>query len=415
MMRAYEKFFAFAPGMAVVLDEISPERPNGYYPEAADYTVSMPDKEPRRFHLMEMENGTNEVPAAPVGAYLDDVTGLETYVPWFDPAMEVLRDLIKCKSLKDVYDVTCAFFRRYEYTKPCNHKHKEKGPCVGGWYNGVQDEAERCIACGGSGRLANHTTEQEILQLAMPKSSNDLLELSKLYHNEPIDTGFGEYLRTEIDRCADMVLRAVLNSGIVERATGAATATEANYNYQDLYDLLHPFEKAVERHVELVIRLAGQYMEIEGTRCECRFPKDKKMKSVGQLLADLKAARDSGAPFEVVKGLQLEVVEKASGENTDAMARAKARLEWMPFADKSPEMAIVIVGGRSADDPDRLLYENFNRIFREIEAENTAPKFYEMTYEMQKAVVAVKVEEIAKQIKLIGTSGQTLETFPEGA
>ncbi len=400
--KVFETYYCVTPGFVGKAVEESPKESAATNPGAIR-TPLMVGNTKKYYYVSRVANGTNETPALPVGAYLDETTDQKSFVTWFDPAESVLQDLIRDKSLHDVNIVVTNFPRRYEYTKTCDHEHKDKGRCVGGWYNNRRYEDEyRCHACGGSGKLANHTSEQQVLQLGMPKTDKEFLELSKLSHTEEINTAWPTYLHERIERDVERVLEAVVNSGIVERATGAGTATEANYNYEDIYDLLKPFEDTVSRHWELVVRVAGQYMEIPLSKVDFRFPKDKKMKTMEQLVADLQAAKASGAGWDVVRQIQINIMEKQGEDNPEEIARAITRLDWLPFADKSPEQITMILAVRSATDFDRVLYENWLKVFTEIEAEQMAVPFHQMTYQRQKEIVTAKVNELRQQIILAG-------------
>ena len=173
--------------------------------------------------------------------------------------------------------------------------------------------------------------------------------------------------------------------------------------------MLLPYEKLVEAHFELVVRLMGQYMDIPLQKVDFRFPKDKKMKSLSVLLSDLSAAKASGAGYDVIRNIQLGIIEKQGEDNPMEVARIIARYDWLPFSDKTPEQTTMILATRSVLDFDRVLYENWTTIFNEIENENRVLEFHQLNYDKQKAKVAEKVEQIKAKITIAGNE-QAQET-----
>jgi hypothetical protein len=77
-----------------------------------------------------------------------------------------------------------------------------------------------------------------------------------------------------------------------------------------------------------------------------------------------------------------------------------ARMDWMPFSDKSEVERASILLSRSPEDFDRVLYENHQAIFREINIEE--PDFELMAYFRQKSVVEGKVQQFRERIALAG-------------
>lgn len=348
---------------------------------------------PRTFYVSEYQTGTTEVPAMCVGAYQDEKNSLFGYVAWFDPAEQVLRDLIRDKSNLDVSKTLYAVPQKYEYVKPCQHDDGTGGLCHSGWMRGGDHDGERCASCGGRGLVANFTTEQETLQLALPDNPAEILDLHKLYHYEQGNTDVPEWLAGQVETAEKRVLNAVFNSGIVEKATGAAdkTATEVNYEMQDVYDVLEPFCVRLRLHYELAYRIGAQYMEIPNFSVSLFIPKDKKMRTALELVEAMKTAKDAGAGWEVIRDLREQLWEKMSGDDPEKVARVRASYKWLPFDEKSPEERAMILASRAPTDFSRVLYENWAEIFEEIDIEH--PMFYQYEYSKQGEVVADKVEK----------------------
>ena len=400
-----EDYYTFYPGGITKMRQILKD--SELKPGETLETIEQEGKEDLLFALSEIPNGTTEVPAICAGAYPDDQTAQETFVSWFDPAEQVLEDVIRDKSISDVVRIVHAFRKRWEYVKPCEASDEKMGPCVKGYYGGMYGmETHRCKSCGGHGR-ALFTSEQQVNQLAMPKEGT-LLELQKLAFEEPVDISLPQFYEDMVDKDVERVMKAVMSSGIIEQATGSGTATEQNYSYETLYDTLSPFEHKVSLTLELAYRVGAQYMEFD-IKVDHRFPKDKRMKPLTELFAELQQAKNAGAGHDAQRVIFENIIYKLNEDNPEEVAWMLARYDWQPWADKTDEQKTVIITSRAANDPERVLYENFLAIFREIEVEQ--PEFAQMTYERQKQIVDAKVSEFTT--KIITASGETFQ--PEAA
>lgn len=398
-----EDFYLYAPGFLIRAREVGKKTK----PEKDEKPVKVrvggagPTK---TFLFSAFQNGTTEVPALPVGAYQDEKTEQQSFVPWFDPAEHVLCDLIRDKSFLDVTKTVHAFPKRWEYVRPCTYESKEAGgKCERGFLSG--DLTKRCPACGGSGKSPTFQTEQSVLQLAMPKGDlKDLLELSRLSHMESPSIDLPKWLAEQVAEAERRVMNAVFNSGIIEKASGQAdkTATQTNYEYEDIYDVLEPFAATISRHYELAYRVAAQYMTVPDFTVSHRFPKDFKLKTLDDLLTELEKMKSSGAGFDAIRSVRLQIIEKQHEDEPQSVARIIARYDWLPFDDKSESEVAMILAGRSPLDFQRVLRENWLEIFVEIEHENDSPQFFELEHDRQKKIVEEKVAEFKARIILAG-------------
>ena len=82
------------------------------------------------------------------------------------------------------------------------------------------------------------------------------------------------------------------------------------------------------------------------------------------------------------------------------MAEIQALKRWKPFSDKSGEMVSFILSARRPTDSDRILYENFAAISREI-YEDYQYNFHKLPYELQAQVITAKVDEYRNRIEFL--------------
>lgn len=411
-----ENFYLYAPGLifrAREVGEKTVQEPNEeqitleVYPGDTSYKVGdgfpayTSAKKNRAFYFSIIQNGTTEVPALPCGCYMDERTGENVFVPWFDPAEHVFYDMIRDKSFLDVVKTVHTYPRRTEYVKPCRFRDSEGSECVGGYLNDIRDSDHLCPVCRGSGKAANFTTEQEVLQLIMPDTPEGLVELNKLAFTEPVDISLPDFLAKEVEMAEKRIMAAVFDSGMFQKPNNsqARTATEIDAVMEGISDVLSPFARLLSLHFELAHRIAAQYMEITDFAVDHSFPDDLDIANLAELVAGFDAIKASGVGFEAVQAQRGRVFQKVFEGDPETQKRIAARYKWLPFDDKTQEEVAMILAARSALDDTRILRENWLEIFREIESET--PAFPDMEFNRQREVVAAKVAEFKTRITLI--------------
>lgn len=382
------------------------ERPNG-----REYPFVGANKE-RRFYLSMITNGATEVPAECVGVYMDEVTGQQVYVPWFNPAEDVFKDLIRDKVLADVLRIIYAYPKTWEFTKGCTHQHHELGQCEHGYYNGMRDAEHMCSACKGTGIPANFTTEQATVQLILPDTDQDkVIELAKLSHTQPIDIGLLTWLEDVIEKTDAKIMAAVFDSGIVQRTNGTKTmtATQSNAIMEGIADVLAPFGAVDSKHFELCYRVSAEYRGFK-VEVDKAYPEDLKIEMLGDMVAEYAEMRDSGVGYEVMKSQRTRIQQKTFEGNPEAQKAIEARYKFLPWDDKSEQEAALIMSALSPKDPDRVLRAYHAQIFQEIEAVQVPP-FYSLAYDKQKQVVADMVSVFAERMVLVDDGSADMPNF----
>lgn len=424
--RWLEDFYLYAPGLVIRLREIGQqtERQDGeetieleVFPPAAAATAyrtpseiekaaiktAYPQNTPvkRQFYLAQFDNGTTEVPAMPVGAFMDEHTDRRTFVTWFEPARYLVEDLIRDKVCLDVTIILHTYPKRTEFVKPCRFRDETSGAeCVGGWLNDVHTPENMCPACHGSGKAANFTTEQKVLQLTMPENPEDMIELSKLSYEEPIDISFPDWLDKRIDNTEKQIIATIFSQGLYQKPneSKAKTATEVNAEQEGLSDVLSAFGAKYSQHFELAHRINAQYNEVSNFEVNHSFPQDIKSVTLSELLAEYEKIKDAAVGYDALAAQRSKVLEKLTEGSPEDRAWIEAKYMWLPFADKNDEGIAAILASRSPLDDDRVLWENFLSIFREIQKKYE--QFPQMAYEAQKKIVAEQVAATKERIEL---------------
>ena len=428
-----EDFLLYAPGLivrvreagkktAMELGEVSIDVPMYYGQQGVTDPTGRSGDVPavastktRKFYLKVIENGSKEVPADCVGVYFDEVTGQDSFVPWFDPAENVFNDLIHEKSIADTLLTVYAYPKETVYTKACKFRHPDMGECVGGYFNDIHDRDHLCTSCNGTGRMAGFTTEQAKIELILPDgaSSTDLIELSKLSYTQPIDIALLEWIDGKLDKTEARIMAAVFDSGLVQRTTNTTTktATEVNAIMEGISDVLAPFGAVDSRHFELCYRVFANYRGFV-VDVDKSYPDDLKIEMLGDMVASFDDIKTAGVGYEATVAQRNRVFQKLFEGNPIIQQQIAARYKFLPFDDKTPEQAAMIISGLSAKDPVRVRWTYWRDIFAEIESVDSL--FYQKTYKLQQSIVDAKVQEFADRIMEVDMGGGDAPSFNVG-
>lgn len=398
------RFYLYAAGLVIDCIEYLKEQPSeeeiNKMGGSGVYTPQDVEKETgpdRRFVYKAYFPTTTEVPAIRASAYLDVATNQMTGVTPLQPAEPLLRDLINIKSLHDLTIYLHTFLRRWAYTEECTYE-EDGYSCDGGQLNGHD-----CPGCKGTGDKF-HTSDQDIIKLVIPAGTQDVLDLSKFSHTETVNESLPELQERKLDWLLRYIMFTVFNQEKLSLVEIAKTATEAMLNYQDIYDTLQPFTELVSNAYQMIGRTTAQYMDVKGVEVVYAFPKDYSFETEGDLIAKYQAAKTAGFDYYVLQNIQKEMIKRQTKSEIEA-EKIAIWMKWRPFQSLTPELIAVAVSKRANDDFDKVLFENFDRVQREVE-EETNGSFFLMDYNGQKTLIEDKVSELIVSIKIENPLGQ---------
>lgn len=347
------------------------------------------------------------VPAFRIGYNRDEVTDGRTFVnPWHD-ALCYFDKTLKTVSEMDLTMTLHVFPQKIQYVQKCAGEvsGNRVKPCKGG----LTVDGAKCGACNGQGYKL-HTSAQDAMLLPLPDNptSSDILPLDNLiaYKAPPIETvKFQNEYILQLER---QVHQAVYNSQVFIRKNnstsivgdGVQTATENDNNMQSVYDTLEPFtEKISEFYCDCVITfaiLAGD--NVDSVEVSHTFPSDYKLKTNDILMSERKAASDSGAPAFLLETIDEDLATVTFQGDPGALLKFRVKRRYFPFNGKSPDEITQAVASQYVADDIKILYMNFEQIFKEIELEN--PGFWFITNLVeQKKIVDDMVAKFSEAIK----------------
>lgn len=352
----------------------------------------------RHFLYFIYMNGTLEVPAIRLGAYLDGRTTSTTAVTPMEPARPLVESLINIGSLHDLTVFLHSIPRRRELVEACDYEDRDTGfQCENGYLNGNVSQA--CPRCKGTGDKSINS-EQDMIRIILPQNfaPADLPDLSRFAYTESADVALLDWQQGKLDWLMKFIVYAVMTRDAVTMAEVAKTATELVLNNQDAYDKMQPYAELFSQAWKLIVRITAQYLEIyDGLRVYHSFPDDFQFETEDQLIDKRQKAVSAGAPYPIIRNIDKQIIRKQTKSEEEAM-RIAAWEKWKPWPDLNDEMIALIIADRKPTDPDRMLRENFARVQREVE-EGTAGAFYLMSYEGQRDLIDGKLAELIETIQ----------------
>lgn len=360
----------------------------------------------RKFVYFVYLNGTEEVPAIRLGAYMDGQTVTETAVTPLEPVKPLMEQLINIGSLHDLTVFLHSIPRRRELVESCDYEDQQGHHCDYGFIG-----EEMCPKCKGTGDKSI-TSEQDMIRIVLPVNftPDQIPDLSKMAFTEGADTALLTWQQEKIDWLLKFIVYATMTRDAVTMAEVSRTATEMNLNSQDAYDKIQPYAELYSQAFELITRVTAQYLEIQkGIMVSHHFPSDYQFETEADLIKKYNEAKDAGLSYDILAKIRAQIIRKQT-RSTEESQRAEAWERWRPFPDLTDEMKAVVLSERAPTDPDRMLAENFHRIRREIEHE-TDGIFFAMPYERQEAMIQAKIEQLTASIQFRFTEPANLGEF----
>ncbi len=340
----------------------------------------------------EFEPKANKVPAVRFGYMRDAQTRGRTFVSVFHPVMLLLEKLMKTDSELDLSTAMTAFPQRFAYVDKCSNKD-----CSSGY---LLDGHTLCPVCKGTGQQPLHEGVKDVITLTMPRNPADMVTLDNLlvYKSPPIDllTFNKEY----INDLRILVHTMMFNNEIATRSevATAVTATEKNFGSDNMNDTLYPFARNYSAIWEFVVEDIATFTDIgEGLTLHHKFPADFKFKNLTELMAELKAAKDSGAATSTISAIEDDINNLLYADRPYDLKRIKVKSEINPFRGYPEATVRLLISQGLTTEYNATLWANYESIFQELELEDA--DIYLMNAKVIRDKVKVKVLEYIAQMK----------------
>jgi hypothetical protein len=366
-----------------------------------------------------------KVQAKRIGYIFDPQTEGRTFVNPLDNAVPYFMKAVKSVSELDLTHALHAFPQKFFYTQACPGERVKMPTVVGRAQQTVfapcsaginTKTGHTCQRCKGSGVLV-HKSAQDAQPVKMPKPGEQVnvkLDDMVAYKAPPVELlkVLHDYVKSlEVD-----AIKAVYNSEVLQRTAGQPdTATARVIDKDEMYNTLAPFAEQCASiwryHVELIAEFTDNASELY---LVYEYPSDFKLKTLGELYADRKAAVDAGLPYHLIQAIDRDIAAKMFVDNEVELLKFKVKQRYAPFGGKAfDELALILSTGR-ARKLDEVLYTHGDTIFDELETE--VPDFFYMTPVKQWEYIKPKVDLIISELPVANELGIQLEggTSAEG-
>ncbi len=336
----------------------------------------------------EYQHGLGEVQAFRAGYKRDKITNGETYVWPFEAADPYLMKSLKVVSELDLTAANVAMPLTIRYDDECNAPTCNKGYSA----DGVM-----CKSCGGTGKKQSPTSVmEEIVVTPMPDSPDAMLDLSKLYTHVHPDVSILDWQKTFVDDLEKKCKSAVLNSELFSKDEVAQTATGKSIDQQNANDFVFKFFRFYAKAWQFtVMSVANITAKNQGLTAQIFVSRDLKLKTVGELMEELKAANDSQAGVAARRSIEWDIMRATMIDSPEEFQEWEVQERFNPFSGYTDEQKMLWSQSDLIPRSQRVLYANLGYIFDTLAFENQG--FYRMPYEQQRELVAAKVEEIMQQ------------------
>lgn len=393
-------FYLYAAGVMIGLEEIGSDETMEDV-EITDITLldelDGETKTKRRFALQVHDTGTNECPAFCFGVYPDKETAGESKVTILQPAMPLFLDLIQVKSEEDLTRTLHVFMQKIMYAPVCRHTHTSYGDCNNGCYGNTNHE---CTNCKGEGHTGNVTTQDAIvLKIDKNFKPSEMLDLKKLvaYVDQPEFTP--KYLGEMIQRALKFISLSIYNTNVFDKPEFSNSKIGVGVNYERINRKLVPYGRQYSKGYELVARIAAQYLSVVDFEIDHKFGNDFRLQSLSEMIQEYGGAKTAGLSSDILQSMEAAILRKQHIDNPDTIKDIEAWLCYKPFKDKPDNIIIAILGRRDPLDYDRILWENFDIIKKEVERKIGVGTFGNMLDDKRKELIDNKVDEYRERLR----------------
>ncbi len=347
-------------------------------------------------YTVKAEGDPDLKPAAIQFGYIPDPeTNYETFLSIFDCALPYLRKTLKTNSELDQSMAMMAFPQRFRYVPACNNDGCNKG---------LMPDNSNCPVCNGSGKAKVHKGSQDVMELDLPNAPEEMFNLENLlvYKTPPIDLlkFEDEYIKSlKVD-----IHTTIFNNDIFTKPTIEKTATESNIQVDNMNDTLYSFCRRysqIWQHCVYYIAVFTDNVKKTETGADIiiqhRFPNDLKLKSLSELMADLKAAYDSKASVSTISAIEDDINEILYSDRPDELKKIRIQQMFNPFKGYTSDDIRYFFASGLTTKFNQVLYSNYANIWLELE-KVTKPWLYDNSPEKIWDLVKGKVEEIQTNI-----------------
>jgi len=297
---------------------------------------------------------------------------------------------LKVVSELDMTAANVAFPITARYADDCNAPG-----CNGTGYIGDT----MCRTCKGTGHKQSPTSVmEEIVVSPMPNDPNNMLDLSKLFVHISPDVSILQWQEAYTEKLEQKCLSADMNSDLYNRKEIQETATGKSIDQQNANDVVYKYFRFYAEFWRFTVLAVADIMgKSKGLNAQIIVSKDLKLKTINELMEDLKQANDAGAGPATRQAIEWDIMRIISTDSPHEFEEWEVKERFNPFSGYTEDQKMVWAQSPLVPMSQRVLYANLGYVFDQLEFENA--NFYKMPYEKQRELVTAKVTEIAAMLQ----------------
>lgn len=316
------------------------------------------------------------IPAAIQFGYIQDPeTQYETYLSIFDCALPYLRKTLKTNSELDQSMAMMAFPQRFRYVSQCQAE---------GCHHGKLPDNKDCPSCGGTGKAKVHKGSQDIQELDLPKDPLEMVDLTKLAYDHSPNIELLNFQDAYIKNLKIDIHTAIFNSDTFTKSTVSTTATEKILDVDNMNDTLYTFCRRYSQiwqfnvyFIAVFTDNAKKTQDGSDIIIQHKFPNDLKLKSLTDLMLDLKSAYDSKASVSTISAIEDDINEILYSDRPDELKKIKIQQNFNPFKGYTQDDIRYFFASGLTTKFNQILYSNYANIWLDLEKE-VKPWVYDM-------------------------------------
>lgn len=371
-----------------------------------DPELTVIEIEKKFYSVVYFEPKNEVVPAIRFGYIRDGETKGRTFVSVFHNVLSYLKKTFKIDSELDLSTAMTAFPQRFAYVSPCKNPGCQKGHLL---------DNTICPDCHGTGTQPFHRGTQDIITLELPKkldgtTNADIIDLEKLlvYKTPPIE--LLDFQKEYIEYLKLSVQTMMFNADPLTRSEVTQTATEVIVKSDNMNDTLYPFTRNYSSIWMFTVKNIATYTDlINGLTVQHKFPFDLKMKTLLELMTELKAAKDAGASTSTISAIEDDINEILYSDRPDELKEMKIKNEINPFRGVSNIDVRFVISQGNVPALKRTLWENYESIWQDVELAD--PNIFDYAITKINSIVYAKAQEYLNNI----TSEQDAQVEKEAA
>lgn len=314
-----------------------------------------------------------EIPFAPLG--FDEGPESDGYDSILSCAESRFRDLINRTSEYALSLALHTFLQKYQYIQKCDHVVPKVGRCEGGK---IGDTGRECPSCKGSGHKIIATV-QDTVTITLPETRDEFFPIGEMVQYITLPFDIVDHQKAAIEELEGKIEAAIWGIDLRKAPDGKMTATEVISRYDTVYVKLSRIEQHLAALWTKTVRLTAKYAEIDkGLQVGYTPRKNYQMETLGELVAAFSEAKAAGAPYPVIRTLELSIIKKQGKATDEQLMWNEAMEKFRPFRTKTESQIALILSGLPESDYHRVLWSYFDEIFEQIA--NEVPAFYVLPY-----------------------------------